>query len=417
MFGIERGEVHRFSAEAIAPSEVALVRRSALERAAERDAAARKLWALTSHELEDSQDHMLMGRKNAAERVGSFLLAGPARARGVVEPPMSRGDIADHLGLDAGDSPRTLARWFATRRLACRAPVAWCCATPKPCSPPDETVAPGIRLDAPATRRPQVTYATIMADMDLDGHDQGLLAVVGDLAERCHARVVGIAARQPVEMMLGAGRMTGELIELDRREIDKTFSDAEARFRAAITNRTVAVEWRSATTYGQLADYLADEARCADLIVTLPDAGMGFANGAVRVSIGDLIMSAGRPVLIVPPAAATLDLDHVVVASARPAGRSRRAVSDALLLLELAGEVTVVIEVADGDHLDEAEARLRDVVEWLCSHGVAAKAEPIAQSSIAVVRLEDVAHRKRAGLMVAGAYGHARLRECGSWAV
>jgi len=254
-----------------------------------------------------------------------------------------------------------------------------------------------------------VTYATIMANMDLDGHDQGLLAVVGDLAERCHARVVGIAARQPVEMMFGAGRMTSELIELDRREIDQTFTDAEARFRAAITNRAVAVEWRSATTYGQLADYLADEARCADLIVTQPDAGMGFTNGAVRVSVGDLIMSAGRPVLIVPPGAAALDLDHVVVAW-RDRRESRRAVSDALPLLELAGEVTVV-EVADGDRLDEAGARLKDVVEWLRSHGVAAKAEPIAQSSTDVVRLEDVAHRKRAGLMVAGAYGHARLRE------
>jgi CRP/FNR family nitrogen fixation transcriptional regulator len=113
VFGLERGETHRFSAEAIALSEVALVRRSALERAAERDgAAARKLWALTSHELEDLQDHMLlMGRKNAAERVGSFLLKLARRgASGVIELPMSRGDIADHLGLTLETVSRTLSQ-------------------------------------------------------------------------------------------------------------------------------------------------------------------------------------------------------------------------------------------------------------------------------------------------------------------
>ncbi len=82
VFGLEAGPAHRFSAEAIATSEIALVRRSALERAAETDGhTARQLWALTSHELEDLQDHMLlMGRKNAAERVGSFLLKLARRA-------------------------------------------------------------------------------------------------------------------------------------------------------------------------------------------------------------------------------------------------------------------------------------------------------------------------------------------------
>lgn len=113
VFGLEAGPAHRFSAEAIAPSEIALVRRSALERAVENDSqAAKQRWALTSHELEDLQDHMLlMGRKNAAERVGSFLLKLARRATtGVVELPMSRGDIADHLGLTLETVSRTLSQ-------------------------------------------------------------------------------------------------------------------------------------------------------------------------------------------------------------------------------------------------------------------------------------------------------------------
>lgn len=113
VFGLECGETHRFSAEAVVDAEIALVRRTAVERAAERDtAAARELRALTSHELEDLQDHMmLLGCKNAAERVGSFLLKLAKRASSkVVDLPMTRCDIADHLGLTLETVSRTLSQ-------------------------------------------------------------------------------------------------------------------------------------------------------------------------------------------------------------------------------------------------------------------------------------------------------------------
>jgi CRP/FNR family nitrogen fixation transcriptional regulator len=121
VFGRECGQTHRFSAEAVAPCEIALIRRSAIERAAERDSgAARRLWSLTSHELEDLQDHMLLlGRKNAAERVGSFLLKLAKRASSaIIELPMSRGDIADHLGLTLETVSRTLSQMARDQAIA-----------------------------------------------------------------------------------------------------------------------------------------------------------------------------------------------------------------------------------------------------------------------------------------------------------
>ena len=121
VFGLECGETHRCSAEAVTPSEIALVRRSALERAAELDsAAARGLWSLTSHELEDLKDHLLLlGRKNAAERVGSFLLRLASRASSaIVELPMSRGDIADYLGLTLETVSRTLSQFVRDQTIS-----------------------------------------------------------------------------------------------------------------------------------------------------------------------------------------------------------------------------------------------------------------------------------------------------------
>ncbi|MGH7023106.1 MAG: helix-turn-helix domain-containing protein [Caulobacteraceae bacterium] len=113
VFGLEAGEAHRFSAEAIAPSEIALVRRATLDHAADGDsAAARQLWSLTSQELELLQDHMLLlGRKQAAERVAGFLLKlADQGASATIELPMSRGDIADHLGLTLETVSRTLSQ-------------------------------------------------------------------------------------------------------------------------------------------------------------------------------------------------------------------------------------------------------------------------------------------------------------------
>lgn len=112
VFGLESGEIHLYSAEAVVDSEIAVVRRSALERAVQDDAvAARKLWGLTSKDLLRLQEHMLLlGRKSAVERVASFLLSMSTRGAvgETVELPMSRSDIADYLGLTIETISRTL---------------------------------------------------------------------------------------------------------------------------------------------------------------------------------------------------------------------------------------------------------------------------------------------------------------------
>jgi CRP/FNR family nitrogen fixation transcriptional regulator len=114
VFGLECGETHRYSAEAVVESEIALIRRSVLDKAAESDAgAARKLWDLTSHDLVRLQDHMLLlGRKNAVERVASFLIQLSERGadEAAIDLPMSRSDIADYLGLTIETVSRTFSQ-------------------------------------------------------------------------------------------------------------------------------------------------------------------------------------------------------------------------------------------------------------------------------------------------------------------
>jgi CRP-like cAMP-binding protein len=111
VFGLEVGEEHSFSAEAIAATKVLVVKRNALMNLASRDSAvARELWTLTGRELARVQEHILLLVKTAQERVVGFLFEMSARrpSGDTVELPMSRQDIADYLGLTIETVSRTL---------------------------------------------------------------------------------------------------------------------------------------------------------------------------------------------------------------------------------------------------------------------------------------------------------------------
>jgi len=254
-----------------------------------------------------------------------------------------------------------------------------------------------------------MSYSTLMAHVELGLSNDHLLSVTAGLAERFHAGVIGVATSQPMQVLQGEMYVAADLIQLDRDEIEREMGEAEVRFRAALSGRVERLGWRSTVTFLPLADYICDQARAVDLIVTRPDRGGVPFESSRRTSIGDLVMRAGRPVLIVPPTIEVLDLKHVLVGW-KDTRETRRAVSDAMPLLKLAGQVSVV-EVADRVDMATAEARLEDVVGWLAGHGVTAAAMPVQAHGDVTAQLEHIAQEREVGLIVAGAYGHTRLRE------
>jgi CRP/FNR family nitrogen fixation transcriptional regulator len=112
IFGLEFADEHSLSAEAIADTKVLVIKRTALNALAGRNASvAQQLFALTGHELRRVQDRILLLIKSAQERVAGFLLEMADRASGgnIVDLPMSRQDIADYLGLTVETVSRTLS--------------------------------------------------------------------------------------------------------------------------------------------------------------------------------------------------------------------------------------------------------------------------------------------------------------------
>ena len=73
-----------------------------------------------------------------------------------------------------------------------------------------------------------------------------------------------------------------------------------------------------------------------------------------------------------------------------------------------------VVEIAAEDDLDAANARLADVAGWLKRHGIDATPVTAASPGDDAARLDAIVREQGADLLVAGAYGHSRVRE---WAL
>lgn len=199
------------------------------------------------------------------------------------------------------------------------------------------------------------------------------------------------------------GYGAGEWVALLQEEIAKNISAAEAAFRRDAAG--AAIDWRTLQDYPHLA--LVRLARTADLIVTSP---RRTGNRARVADPADVIMGAGRPVLIVPEGRQHLRGQAVVVAW-KDTRECRRAVADAMPFLQRADEV-IIHAIVEPDEVDAAVFETADVAANLKRHGVDAK--PLVTShppSGVTAELERVAAANGADLIVCGGYGHSRLRE------
>jgi nucleotide-binding universal stress UspA family protein len=253
-----------------------------------------------------------------------------------------------------------------------------------------------------------VSYSTLMVHLELGKPNAGLLAVAGDLAERFHAHVIGIAACQPMQFVYGMGYVSADFFERDMADLRNESQAAESEFRSALQTRAGSLEWRSTVEFGALSGHIAHEARSSDLIITSVESG-GLFEASRLVNTGDLIMQVGRPVLVVPQGAKALALDQVLVAW-KDTRETRRAVLDALPLLKKAARVTLA-EIAVEDRLPLAHKHLEEVAGWLGRHGVKAEGRASLSTGEDADRLYDIAKEQGADVVVAGAYGHSRLRE------
>lgn len=247
---------------------------------------------------------------------------------------------------------------------------------------------------------------TILVNLDIDYHTPALLQAAMGLAQRFGAKLSAVAAAAaPADLIAVEGTaVTVGLYEAERAAIETRLRALEVDFTS-----TVPATLRGGCV--TLLDYptraLVEAARSADLIVT----GSHLGGEEVRehnVDVGALLLSAGRPVLLVGAGVPSIAAETVIVGW-KDSRESRRAVTDALPFLKAARDV-VVVAIGEGEASVE-RGNVDDVVAWLRLHEVKARGDVYPATGTAAASLENIARRLKSDLIVTGAYGHSRLRE------
>jgi nucleotide-binding universal stress UspA family protein len=122
-----------------------------------------------------------------------------------------------------------------------------------------------------------------------------------------------------------------------------------------------------------------------------------------------IALNSGRPVMVVPVELPDTVLNDKAVLAWDGGKSAARAMSDAMDIMAGKSEISVI---SVGEGTAEAVKRLDEVTSHLATHGITADAEivPRSQRSVGKVLLETAA-KQGAGLLIMGAYEHAKFFE------
>ncbi|WP_282605537.1 universal stress protein [Pelagibius sp. Alg239-R121] len=160
------------------------------------------------------------------------------------------------------------------------------------------------------------------------------------------------------------------------------------------------------------AKTVAEMARYSDLVI------LGQVDERENEPLGgaklpqDVMLAAGRPVLMVPYIGAGATLGERILVAWTPGRESARAVADALPLLKKAKDVTVLTVnpvVGRGAHGERPGA---DIGRHLARHGVKVIVDRVTTDQVRVAdAILAYAADNAIDMIVMGAYGRSRLRE------
>jgi nucleotide-binding universal stress UspA family protein len=251
-----------------------------------------------------------------------------------------------------------------------------------------------------------MSYRTILVYAGTSPEADRRIAIAVSLAKGFEASLSGISAGFPHPPLYFSGvGPAPDLISVEREEIAADLKAAGEQFAKATDGRGIKAGWQTAIEIPSFA--VTRAATAADLVV-VGGAGSGAMIDDYRApGPGDLLMRLGRPLLILPPSAADLKIRRVVVAW-KDSREARRAIADSLPFLKQA-EVVTLLHIREGQEEDPTVA---DAKAFLLGHAV----EPVVEvadpgKTAAPDYLVDFAKRTQADLIVAGGYGHSRLRE------
>ena len=252
-----------------------------------------------------------------------------------------------------------------------------------------------------------MTLSTLMVQLDIDSPAENRLKAALDIAGRFDAELIAFAAADHrIHLPYEGGRAVAEAQRARKEEIASRLKELHQTFLDMAGDGAGSI-WVG--KIGHPTEMLALHARSADLLVVGTPRQAAALERDRRIDVGKLVLSAGRPVMVLDGEDAAPIAQTVVIAW-KDAREARRAVADAMPFLAAARRVIVATVVENGE--DQAREGCRAVVRHLAHHGVRAEENLLPPSRTpAADAVLGLAHEVGADLIVSGGYGHSRLRE------
>ncbi|MBD8892683.1 universal stress protein [Roseibium litorale] len=252
-----------------------------------------------------------------------------------------------------------------------------------------------------------MNYNVLMVHLDIDDPSDQRIQIAWQMAEEFEADLIGFCACNtympaPVD---GDGGFEAQFLVQQTDDINRHLTMLRDRFEQ-VTGDSERATWRGLV--GDPTGLLTKHARAADLIVSGRLEEDLQSNDFRNVDTGSLVLSSGRPVLLAGGDKSSFSADRILIGW-KNTREARRAVIDALPLLRRASDV--LLASVEASLNDEVKESIADVVRYLMKHGVKVRSEILLSSSHVGDTLLGTAHAMKADLIVAGGFGHSRLRE------
>jgi nucleotide-binding universal stress UspA family protein len=257
-----------------------------------------------------------------------------------------------------------------------------------------------------------VSYRTILLHLDNGTDNDRRIDAAVQLAVAHDAHLIALHAPAPLYLQWSPETgLRDELAARRRQEDDARAEQAFSRFEAAAAKAGLGKrEVRQGR--GEPRELLSLHARYADLVVMGQADPKADGSREAASIVEDVILSCGRPVLLVPYVGLLQPIGRHVLVAWDASREAARAVSDALPLIEKAAKVSVVSVDAKPSATGHGQLPGADLGLFLARHRIEVQVDHLTSAGISVgdVLLNHASDRN-ADLIVMGCYGHTRLRE------
>jgi nucleotide-binding universal stress UspA family protein len=202
--------------------------------------------------------------------------------------------------------------------------------------------------------------------------------------------------------------MYGAAIAAAMPVIKENADNLRQKIEARLEHESVPWDWRF--VYGIAQHRLLEASPLADVVIVGPS-DLGDDGRGPSALVGDLVLKAPVPVLVVPADARSFDISAPMMVAWNGTAEAAHALRSAMPLLACSCKVTLVsvAEERDKARFDFPQA---EGAKYLARHGIDAEIVEIPRGEAKIAdTLFSAAQMRGCGLMVMGAYGHSRLAE------